>query len=399
MHGVRHIVLAGIVHEVKHHQALLAGGQPHSAAQLLGIEYSGHGRTGHEQHLGSRAVPTFVEQIAGTQHLDLALFKPGQHLPAVTGFDLTGHGLGCHTGIAKPPSDLLGVFNRSTEDNSPLVLHILQPGVHNELVALRHIDLALQIPDVVLDAVVSHLGQVDVGMDADAPHRHQLADLHSGLNVQLVGGVLEDIQNVLVVGPLRRSGQSQGKFRRKVGQHLLVCIGGGMMSFVHNDVTKVIRPEPLQVQRHALNTAADHKGICLLHILCIAAYGDLRPQFPEHFGSLIHQLHRMSQKQRSFAEAFGIHNSSNRFAGSGGVVEQGDGLKIAAHLLQRREGLFLVFLQLQLRAVQRFAPLGGEIVLDLPEAGVLAQEDPQLVLDSLGLLLHLPYRPTVHIPA
>lgn len=131
------------------------------------------------------------------------------------------------------------------------------------------------------------------------------------------------------------------------------------MSLVHNDVAEIIRPEPIQVQRHALDAAADHKGICLLHILCVASYSDLRPQFPERFGSLIHQLHRMSQEQRSFAEAFGVHNGGHRFAGSGGVVEQGDGLKIAAHLLQRRQGLFLVFLQLQLRTVQGFAPLVG----------------------------------------
>ena len=29
---------------------------------------------------------------------------------------------------------------------------------------------------------------------------------------------------------------------------------------------------------------------------------------------------------------------------------------------------------------------------------MLAQKDPQLVLDSLGLLLHLPYCPAVHVP-
>ena len=41
----------------------------------------------------------------------------------------------------------------------------------------------------------------------------------------------------------------------------------------------------------------------------------------------------------------------------------------------------------------------GEVVLNLPEAGVLAQEYPQLVLHGLRLLLHLPHRPAVHVPA
>ena len=236
-------------------------------------------------------------------------------------------------------------------------------------------------------------------MDADTPHRHQLTNLHGGLDVQLVSGVLEDVQDVLVVGPLRRGGQAQGKFRRKVGQDLLVCIGGGVVGLVYDDVSEVIGLEPLQVQRHALNAAADHKGVALLHALHIAAHRGPGPQLPEGLGSLIHQFHRVGQEQRPLAEPLGVHDGGHRLAGAGGVVEQGDGLEVAAHLLQGRQGLFLVFLQFQLGTVQGFAPLGGEVVLDLLETGVLAQEYPQLVFHGLRLLLHLPHRPAIHIPA
>ena len=142
------------------------------------------------------------------------------------GLDLAGHRLSGHTSVMQPPGDLLSVLDGGTEDDRPLVLYILEQGVHDEPVALRHIDLALQVPDVVLDAVEPHFGQIDIGVDADAPHRHQLADLYGGLDVQFVGGVLEDVQDVLVVGPLRRGGQAQGEFRREVGQDLLICIGG-----------------------------------------------------------------------------------------------------------------------------------------------------------------------------
>ncbi len=57
-----------------------------------------------------------------------------------------------------------------------------------------------------------------------------------------------------------------------------------------------------------------------------------------------------------------------------------------------------MLLQLQPGAVHGLAPLGGQVILNLPEAGVLPQKDPQLVLDGLRLLLHLPHRPAVHIP-
>ena len=299
----------------------------------------------------------------------------------------------------KPPGDLLGVFDGGAEDNGPLVPHILEPSVHNELIALRHIDLALQIPDVVLDTVEPYLGQVDVGVDADAPHRNQLADLHGGLDIQLVGGVLEDVQDVLVVGPLRCSGQAQGKFRREVGQNLLICIGGGVVGLIHDNVAEVIRREPLQIQCHALDAAADHISFLLFAALNITAYSDLRPQFPEGLGGLIYQFHRVGQEQRTLSKPLGVHDGGHRLAGAGGVVEKGDGLKAAAHFRQGSQGLLLVLLQFQSGAVQRLAPLCGEVVFDFPETGVLSQEYPKFVLDGLWLLLHLPHRPAVHVPA
>ncbi|CAN4045645.1 DUF4177 domain-containing protein, partial [Dysosmobacter welbionis] len=66
-----------------------------------GIEHLGHGGPGHEQHFRGRTVPALVEQVTGAQHLGLALFKPGQHLPAVAGLDLTGHGLSGHAGVVE----------------------------------------------------------------------------------------------------------------------------------------------------------------------------------------------------------------------------------------------------------------------------------------------------------
>ncbi len=59
--------------------------------------------------------------------------------------------------IMEPTSDLLSVLDRGAEDDCPLVLHILEPSVYNELVSLRYIDFALQIPNVVLDAVEPNL--------------------------------------------------------------------------------------------------------------------------------------------------------------------------------------------------------------------------------------------------
>ena len=106
------------------------------------------------------------------------------------------------------------------------------------------------------------------------------------------------------------------------------------MGLVYDDVAEVIRFEPLQIQCHALDAAADHKSALLFVALNITAYSDPRPQFPKGLGGLIHQFHRVGQEQRTLSKPFGIHDGSHRLAGAGGVVEKGDGLKVAAHFHQ-----------------------------------------------------------------
>lgn len=56
-----------------------------------------------------------------------------------------------------------------------------------------------------------------------------------------------------------------------------------------------------------------------------------------------------------------------------------------------------MFLQLQMDIVQGHISLVGEVIPTLFKAGVLDQELPQLVLDGLWLLLHLPNRQTMRI--
>ncbi len=209
--GLWHIVLAGIVHEVEHHQAILTLIKPHSAPKLLGIKYLGHGRSRHEQHLGLGTVPAFVEQVTGAQNLDLAALKLGNKFFPLEGFHDARYGCGNDIFPAEHIGNLLGVLDRRAEHDGTLVPHILEPCVHDEAVALRHIDLALQIADVILNAIEAHFCQINIGVDTNAAHGNQLADLHGGLDVQLVRCVFEYIKDILVVGTFRRRGQAEGK--------------------------------------------------------------------------------------------------------------------------------------------------------------------------------------------
>ena len=129
--GLGRVVLAGIVHEVEDHQALLALVQPHPPAQLLGVEHLGHGRPGHEQHLDFWAVPALVKQVAGAQHLDIPVDELILELFSLRLFRSAGHG-GCpDTCLPEQLRNLLGVFYRSAEHHSAFILDVLEPSVHD----------------------------------------------------------------------------------------------------------------------------------------------------------------------------------------------------------------------------------------------------------------------------
>ena len=55
--------------------------------------------------------------------------------------------------------------------------------------------------------------------------------------------------------------------------------------------------------------------------------------------------------------------------------------------------------QLQIKALQSLSTLHGKIVLDLTERGIASDKHTQLVLDRIGLDLHLLNRPAINIPA
>ena len=125
----------------------------------------------------------------------------------------------------------------------------------------------------------------------------------------------------------------------------------------------------------------------------VTAHRNAWPKLAECFRRLVHQFLRMSKEQNAPTAAYGIHGCGHCFAEAGCVVEQRDGFTVVSHLLQRLERGFLMLLQLQICAVQRFAALHGEVVLDLAELRMATEKHAQLILDRLRLNLHLTHRP------
>ena len=72
--AVGHIEHISVVHKVNHQQILFARTAACTTAKLLQIDCFGHGRACHKQHRGMRAVPAFVQKVAGAENIGGAGF-------------------------------------------------------------------------------------------------------------------------------------------------------------------------------------------------------------------------------------------------------------------------------------------------------------------------------------
>ena len=72
--AVRHIEHIGVVHKVNHQQVFFPRAAACATAKLLQIDCFGHGRACHEQHRGMRAVPAFIQKVAGAENIGRAGF-------------------------------------------------------------------------------------------------------------------------------------------------------------------------------------------------------------------------------------------------------------------------------------------------------------------------------------
>ena len=107
----------------------------------------------------------------------------------------------------------------------------------------------------------------------------------------------------------------------------------------------------------------------------------------------------MREEQRPAAAGLGIHNGGHGLAGSGGVVEQGDGLMLLPHGGEGSQRLFLVRFQMQIFRADGLTALGRQVILNFLELRLIAEENAQFVFDGVRLCLHLPHRPAVDVPA
>ena len=74
MQTVGHIEHIGVVYKINHQQVIFSRTAAGATTKLLQINRFGHGRARHEQHRGMRAVPAFVQKVAGAKNIGRAGF-------------------------------------------------------------------------------------------------------------------------------------------------------------------------------------------------------------------------------------------------------------------------------------------------------------------------------------
>ena len=210
--------------------------------------------------------------------------------------------------------DLLRVPDRGAEDDRALILDIIEPGIDDELVPLRHADANVQIADIVLHAVEAHLRHIDVRMNADTAHVDKRADLHRPLNVQAVRRVLENFEDVGVVRAFGRRREAENKLRFEIGQDLLIGLRRGVVRLVDDDIVERVLFELVQIQSDALNAPADDLRIPLLDIICKLTDARLGPQRLKSLIRLTDELHRVRDEERSAADALCVQHGRDRLA-------------------------------------------------------------------------------------
>ena len=208
-----------------------------------------------------------------------------------------------------------------------------------------------------------------------------------------MGNILEQFQHIFAIAAFRGSGQTQNKLRMEVGEDLLVGIGRGVVTFVHDQVVKVRRRELLQILGDTLHRCKNDR---LGHILLasgVLSQSRFRPDLGEGFFCLRCQLQGVDQKKRASAHCLGIRCCRDGFAYACCMVQQRNGFAVLSHLLQVLGGLLLVIPKLD-----GLSHLHRQVRFKCLEHGAGAQESNQLVFDLFRLLFQLAVDPTVYFP-
>ena len=268
VYRIRCVILACIIHEIEDHEVILALAIAHTTTELLCIEHLGHCRSCHKQNLGLRAVPAFIEKVAGTKHFDISACKLGKLLISLGGFHAAGYRKCVDSGILEQLCNLFCMLDRCAENDGTLIFYIGKPCINNEFITFGNKDLIIEITDIVLYAVETHLCHIDIRMNSDTTDRDKCANFHSSLNIQLVCRILENFKNVGIIGTFGCCCKSERKLGLEICKNLLICIGRSMMCLVDDNIIKIVISEQLEIQSDTLNASADNMGIGIFYTVC-----------------------------------------------------------------------------------------------------------------------------------
>ncbi len=141
--AVRLVEHIGIVYEIKNKQICFALTSSCPAPQLLHINRFGHGGSCHEKNFRVRAVPAFIEQVAGTEHIRFSCFVVFQYVISDFHFIATGNRFRFDALFFEKAGNFCSMIHTSAKDNRLLPFYIFDICVYNQLISFGNEKTAL----------------------------------------------------------------------------------------------------------------------------------------------------------------------------------------------------------------------------------------------------------------
>ena len=116
---------------------------------------------------------------------------PLENAVSLAYLNAAGYSLGIAPRLFQQTRDFRRVVYAGAKYNGLLSTRVFQVCVYDKLVALRNEQLAFKVLRVVLYAVYTHVGKVDVRLDPHAANRRKYTLLDCGSEIHFVRDILE----------------------------------------------------------------------------------------------------------------------------------------------------------------------------------------------------------------
>jgi hypothetical protein len=346
---------AVVAHEIDDGECALAFAGAEPAAELLQEHHAGLGGPEHHDAVEAGHVHALVEDVHGAHRVERAVAQAFDGRVAVVGAFGGEHGGHAETSGGEPVAHEDGVVDTGAEDQGALTGVVL-PGAPQGLHALLGLGRRGELLGVEAMVAPRDVRVVDGVGDAEVVKRHEPRQRDAAADVGAIGHeVIEEAEDVGVVGALGRGRESQQEARLHGRQDAAITLGRGVVHLVHHDIVEPLGAQPGHVggPRQLGHRGEHQRGRQLAAVLGEPTHGGARVHVVEEPAirtrRLQQELTAMGQEEYArpvalthlVAELAIVQRRQHGLAEPGSQHHQRARAPLFTRRAQRREGLTL----------------------------------------------------------